>query len=822
MVDKLKHINYPIVAKSHTSMYLMHKYWARKPHNVVAEYIKVYSKPNDIVLDPFSGSGVTAIESLKLKRKAIAIDLDPLANFIARCTLLPLDLKEFSRVFQKIGKKTKETINTLYLTKCVKCKKEVIAEAIIWGKDTPKEIRYSCDCENGTQWKEMTKDDYKILKKIEKRDIPYWYPQNELIWNTRVNVHKGTRVSDLFTRRNLIALSMIYHELEAIRDKTIKELMQFTFSSALPQASKMVFIIKQRGRKSGKTVEEKKEVGSWATRGYWVPSEYFEINAWNCFEERFKKIVRGKEESNKLIEIYNEGKEFSDLDNKANILFLTRSSLDLSNIPSNSVDYIFTDPPYGDSVPYLELDYMWNSWLKFSVNFEDEIIISNSPVRNKNFELYDKMLKVAFREVFRVLKSGKYLTVTFHNTDIKVWKSIINAVTYGGFDLEKITYQPPARPSAKGLLHPYASAVGDYYIRFRKPKSVKPKTEEEVSEDRYKKVVLESAKKILAERGEPTPYTYILNGIYVELKKEGVFLTGATNVDEVMKEFLCKEFTLINVIDEKGKLIGQKWWFLDPTNIPYLELVPLADRVETAIVDVLRRKVKISFDDVLQEIFIKFPNALTPEPYDIKTLLKEYAKPTKDGKWLLKPSVKQRESEHSKMIYYLAIIGEKLGCRIWIGSKEQGQVFEGKRLTELCNFKIKDLHDLTREQLKRIENIDLLWCKGSKIISEFEIENTTSITESIIRGSHIPYDINRYIVIPDERADLLKRKIKEPVLEDRIIDENWKFIYYTKLEEFFSWIKRKKELNINSFKAIVSNKIASDETGQIKLFDEDT
>ncbi|HEX9913159.1 MAG TPA: hypothetical protein VGB01_07940, partial [candidate division Zixibacteria bacterium] len=761
-------------------------------------------------------------ESLKLNRKAIAVDLDPLANFIARCTLLPLDLKEFSRVFRKIEKKTKETINTLYLTKCIKCKKEVIAEAIIWGKDTPKEIRYSCDCEKGTQWKEVTREDYKLLKEIEKKDIPYWYPQNELIWNTRVNVHKGTRVSDLFTRRNLIALSMIYHELEAIRDKTIKELMQFTFSSALPQASKMVFIIKQRGRKSGKTVEEKKEVGSWATRGYWVPSEYFEINAWNCFEERFKKVIRGKEESNELIENFKEGSEFSDLDNKANILFLTRSSLDLSNIPSNSVDYIFTDPPYGDSVPYLELDYMWNSWLKFSVNFEDEIIISDSPVRNKVFELYDKMLKVAFREVFRVLRSGKYLTVTFHNTDIKVWKSIINAVTYGGFDLEKITYQPPARPSAKGLLHPYASAVGDYYIRFRKPKSVKPKTEEEVSEDRYKKVVLESAKKILAERGEPTPYTYILNGIYVELKKEGVFLTGATNVDEVMKEFLCKEFTLVNVIDEKGKLIGQKWWFLDPTNIPYLELVPLTDRVETAIVDVLRRKVKISFDDVLQEIFIKFPNALTPEPYDIKALLKEYAKPTKDGKWLLKPSVKQRESEHSKMIYYLAIIGEKLGYKIWVGSKEQGQVFEGKKLTELCNFKIQELKDLTKNQLRRIENIDLLWCRVDKIVSEFEIENTTSITESIIRGSHIPYDINRYIVIPDERADLLKRKIKEPVLEDRIIDENWKFIYYTKLEEFFSWIKRKKELNINSFKAIISNKIASDETGQIKLFDEDT
>src|SRR4030042_4639688 len=110
MKKELNHINYPIVAKSHTSMYLMHKYWARKPHNVVAEYIKTYSKPNEVVLDPFSGSGVTAIESLKLNRKAIAVDLDPLANFITRCTLLPVDLTEFSKVYRRIEKKVKEKI----------------------------------------------------------------------------------------------------------------------------------------------------------------------------------------------------------------------------------------------------------------------------------------------------------------------------------------------------------------------------------------------------------------------------------------------------------------------------------------------------------------------------------------------------------------------------------------------------------------------------------------------------------------------------------------------------------------------------------------
>src|SRR3989338_5625491 len=246
-----------------------------------------------------------------------------------------------------------------------------------------------------------------------------------------------------------------------------KEILKFTFSSAVAQASKLVFVIRKRGRQTGK-YEKTKEVGSWATRGYWVPDEYFEINAWNCFEERFKKITRGKEESNNLIKEYKEAKTFSDLNDGSNILVKTFNTLELDKIiPANSIDYVFTDPPYVDAVPYLELDYMWSSWLKFSPAFEDEIII-----RNKTTEVYERMLKVAFAQLYKVLKPGKYMTVTFHNTDIKVWNAIISSCIYAGFDLEKIIYQSPARPSAKGLLAQYGSAVGDYYMRFLKPESM--------------------------------------------------------------------------------------------------------------------------------------------------------------------------------------------------------------------------------------------------------------------------------------------------------------------------------------------------------------
>jgi len=361
---KVDHINYAISAKTHTPMYLMHKYWARKPHNVVAKYIKHYSKKGDIVLDAFAGSGVTAIEALKLGRKAVAIDLDPMGIFITQETVIPIDLDKFKREFTKIKQKLKDKIDSLYKIKCAKCKKVIPAQALIWRKNEPIEIRYRCECSKGVQWKKPINFDLARVRSIEEKKIPFWYPDNELIWNTRVNVHKGDKVSDLFTKRNLLGLSMIYHEIEAIDDERIRDIMKFTFTSSLGQSSKMVFVYRIKGRE--------RQVGGWATRGYWVPPEFFEINAWNCFENRFKKVYRGKKESNEKIPIVNKAENFDELSKDKNILIKTHNILELlSIVPEESVDYVFTDPPYGDSVPYLELDYMWSSWMKFDVNFDD-------------------------------------------------------------------------------------------------------------------------------------------------------------------------------------------------------------------------------------------------------------------------------------------------------------------------------------------------------------------------------------------------------------------------------------------------------------------
>ena len=106
---KLKKINKNIKASSHSKHYLLHRYWGRKAHNVVNEYIKSYTKKNDIVLDPFMGSGVVPIECSKMHRKAIGVDLNPISTFIVNNTINKIDLvsleKNFTRIFNKNKKK---------------------------------------------------------------------------------------------------------------------------------------------------------------------------------------------------------------------------------------------------------------------------------------------------------------------------------------------------------------------------------------------------------------------------------------------------------------------------------------------------------------------------------------------------------------------------------------------------------------------------------------------------------------------------------------------------------------------------------------------
>jgi len=800
--QKIAHINHALLAKAHPNRHLIHKYWARKPHNVVAEYIEHYTKEGDIVLDPFAGSGVTAIEALRLGRKAVAIDLNPFSSFITRMISMPVDLDEFQSVFDKIKNAIEEKIEKLYETTCPKCNGNAIILATVWERrtNTPIELRIYCPKCESRLLKTPSKKDLEKNKEIEESTIEFWFPDNELRYPNGQDYKEGTHIENidsiasLFTKRNLLALSLLNHELEKIQDNKIKDLFKFSFTSMVHLASKMCPVAKPSLKGHWSKLSA---TSFWAVQRYWIPPIFMESNVWMLFKSASIKgaqgTLKGKQDSNEQIPHYKETSDFSSLQNGANILISTQSALDLSNIPNNSIDYVFTDPPYGGDIQYFELSTLWLSWLRgekgderFNLDWwENEVTIN--PEQNKDFEHYHNRLYVAFREMFRVLKPAKFLTVTFHNTDVKVYNSIIRAVIFAGFELDKIIYQPPARASAKALLQPYGSAVGDYYIRFQKPKGAFTKVfEREADEARAKKIILESITKILMERSEPSTLTDILKGhtlIYSQLRKHGYRFFGANpeSILKVLKENKNKEFVFLK---------GQGWWFKDPTQ-HHLEL-PLNERVEKTILDTLHRKIA-TFDDILQDIYLNFTNAQTPSPNSVREIIEEYASP-KGGKWILKPQVQEQEREHSIMIGFLAELGKKIGFKIWVGKREHSDIYEKKPLSALCDFNQLSLHDVSPDDIEKyIEQIDLLWIKDQKVAFAFEVEYTTSITDAFMRCSAIPENHNtrRFIVIPEEREKFMYRKLNSQLLKERVEKMGWKLIFFKDLTEFYNKNKKK-------------------------------
>jgi adenine-specific DNA methylase len=113
----LKPIDAPITPMKQAAKryYGSHPYFTKRAWNVVREYIKAYTDKGDVVLDPYGGSGITAIEALILGRKSIHIDIAPLANFITeQVAISPVKLSKLVKSFQEISQQCEKRINDLY------------------------------------------------------------------------------------------------------------------------------------------------------------------------------------------------------------------------------------------------------------------------------------------------------------------------------------------------------------------------------------------------------------------------------------------------------------------------------------------------------------------------------------------------------------------------------------------------------------------------------------------------------------------------------------------------------------------------------------
>lgn len=411
---------------TYKGIYAMHKYWGKKPFNEISKFIEKYSLPGDTVMDSFCGSGVTLIEALKANRKCVGVDLNPIAIKLARVSMTAVDIEIVKETFKDIQNKVKNDINSLY-----QVEEDGIGTTVthtIWKNNIPIEVWYT------------TSKERKVIRAGRDIDVDMamkpaisakWYPQSSMFENARINVSKHQKVSDLFTPRALTGLSLILEQINKIKDEKIKNIFELTLTGTLSQASNLVFVIRRRGKNNG--ADAKAEVGSWVI-GYWVPEEHFEINVWNCFENRFKRILKGEIEINDL---------FSSLEKnyfEKNVTLINGSATALP-IEEDVIDYVFIDPPHANRVPYMEQSLMWNAWLKLdnNIDWEKEVIVSEAKARkNKNSDNYNLLLSDAIFEIKRVLKKDKYLSLAFNCLDDNTWINTLNIFNRHGFEISDI------------------------------------------------------------------------------------------------------------------------------------------------------------------------------------------------------------------------------------------------------------------------------------------------------------------------------------------------------------------------------------------------
>lgn len=408
---------------TYKGIYAMHKYWGKKPFNEISKFIEKYSAPEDTVMDCFCGSGVTLIEAVKAGRKAVGIDLNPIAIKLTNVSMTAVEIDKINKTFEFIKEKLQKTIYSLYEMEFEGEPTRVTHT--IWKNGKPIEVWY-CTGRNKKKIRAGNEMDIKMCK--EPAIEPKWYPESMMYENSRINVGRGQKVSDLFTPRALVGLSLLYDEIKQIEDKKLRAVFEVTLSGTLSQASNLVFVIRRRKKNEGEP--PKAEVGSWVI-GYWVPEEHFEINVWNCFENRFKRILKGEQE---IYELFSDKTD----DYMRNHLKLINGSATNIPIDNDSVDYVFIDPPHANRVLYMEQSLMWNAWLKLdaNINWKDEIIVTEAKDRKeKSTDNYNELLGHAFAEVSRVLKKGKYFSLAFNCLDDDLWINILNLLVTNGFEV---------------------------------------------------------------------------------------------------------------------------------------------------------------------------------------------------------------------------------------------------------------------------------------------------------------------------------------------------------------------------------------------------
>jgi DNA modification methylase len=506
-----------VIEGKNNPIYNAHSYHTKVPHPAIMRYLLHYTQPGDIVFDGFAGTGMTGVAASLCgnpnsefkhliekqnktinwgQRKAICSDLSPIASLINAIYNVSSEhrvnfLEDSTEVIKRIKNKFDWMYKTMHQGKeigiinyvvwsevflCPECNSDVnFWDSAVNGLEVNSEFNcLSCgtlldkrklekkwETVIDTDSNELTKkivykpvfvnykvdkksfekpcDEYdlKLIEKTANYDLQGIKQLNNLFQKgdkTREFSNKGiSKLKDLYTKRTLIILSELYVELRTKEQKAL-------FTASIVNLSKTA---RYKFKRSGNVP---------MSGTIYVSSLIAESNVFNAFNSKIKAM---KKAYNLLS------------DNQKNLNGINSATC-LENINSNSLDYLFVDPPFGANLMYSELSSHWENWLNIKTNIVKEAI-ENRTQRKTTFD-YQILIQQSFLEFYRILKPGKWMTVEFSNTSAAVWNSIQISIQNTGFIVANISALDKKQGSYNAVMNP-TSVKQDLIISCYKPSS---------------------------------------------------------------------------------------------------------------------------------------------------------------------------------------------------------------------------------------------------------------------------------------------------------------------------------------------------------------
>ena len=521
----------PLTSERKGPLYNAYSYPTKIDAESIAVFIATHTRPGETILDPFGGSGTTGIAAKlcakpteKMKsiasdlgiepswgpRNAVVIEISTVGAFVAEVMTNPPDPSKFEVAAKQLIQESSQDLSWMYAAKgpngelgeirhiiwseilitpcckatitywdaCVKFEPLEIKEVFICPKcqlqiESKKCLRKTIKNKSmngdessvsrkrlpvfvygeseGKNWaRKPSLHDLEIIKKIEKESPPAGAPSSKLNLGDlyRGGYHTGIeRISDLYTNRNFRVLSDLWARIEK-------------FDSALRPALRLLILSYNASNSTILSrVVVKKGMQDFVTTG--AQSGVLYVSGLPLEKNIYKGLMR------KITTLTEAFSMVVNCAGKVSILNASSTKIDLED---RTIDYVFTDPPFGDFIPYSEVNQINEIWLGKLTNQTNEAIVSVA--QGKGTDQYAELMLKIFAEVHRVMKPKAKATVVFHASKVSVWSALSDALEKNNLQIEATSILDKTQVSFKQVVHDGGTRGDAMFLLQKKTKNL--------------------------------------------------------------------------------------------------------------------------------------------------------------------------------------------------------------------------------------------------------------------------------------------------------------------------------------------------------------